>query len=223
MQCRRPRPTSLRSLNGPQAVRDICDRYNVLFIADEVMTGFGRTGRAFGIDHWGVVPDLMACAKGLGAGYVPLGAVVASDRVVAPILRAGQNIVGGHTYGAHTLSCAVGVEVLHILREERLIERSAQVGRYLLDKLTPLRAHPLVGDVRGLGLMIGLELVMDKETKRPFPPEKNVGQLVLEEALARGVIVYPGTGTVDGVAGDHIKLTPPLILTEEQADELGAA
>ena len=205
-----------------QAIRAICDRYNVLFIADEVMTGFGRTGRAFGIDHWGVVPDLMACAKGLGAGYVPLGAVVASDRIMAPILRAGQNIVGGHTYAAHTLSCAVGVEVLHILTEERLIERSAQVGRYLLDKLTPLRAHPLVGDVRGLGLMIGLELVMDKETKRPFPPEKNVGQRVLEETLARGVIVYPGSGTVDGVAGDHIKLTPPLILTEEQADELVA-
>ena len=108
-----------------QAVREICDRHDVLFIADEVMTGFGRTGRPFGIDHWGVVPDLMACAKGMAAGYAPLGAVVASDRVMAPILAARQNIVGGHTYAAHTLSCAVGVEVFRILVEEHLIERAA--------------------------------------------------------------------------------------------------
>jgi adenosylmethionine-8-amino-7-oxononanoate aminotransferase len=205
-----------------QAIREICDRHDVLLIADEVMTGFGRTGKTFGIEHWGVVPDLMACAKGMAAGYVPLGAVVASDRVLAPILAARHNIVGGHTYAAHTLSCAVGVEVLRIMIEEGLVERSARTGAYLLERLTGLLDQPLVGDVRGLGLMVGIELVTDKETKRPFPPEHAVGQLVLEESLARGVVVYPGSGTVDGVAGDHIKLTPPLILTEEQADELVA-
>jgi adenosylmethionine-8-amino-7-oxononanoate aminotransferase len=147
-----------------QAVREICDRYDVLFIADEVMTGFGRTGRAFGIDHWGVVPDLLACAKGLGAGYVPLGAVVATERVLAPILKARQNLVGGHTYAAHTLSCAVGVEALRILCEERLIQNADRVGGYLLEQLKGLLAHPLVGDVRGLGLMAGIELVRDKAT-----------------------------------------------------------
>jgi adenosylmethionine-8-amino-7-oxononanoate aminotransferase len=203
-----------------QAIREICDRYDVLFIADEVMTGFGRTGKAFGIDHWSVVPDLIATAKGLGAGYVPLGAVVATDRVMEPILRARQNIVGGHTYAAHTLSCAVGVEVLRIFHEENLTERSARVGAYLLDGLRKLLAHPLVGDVRGLGLMLGIEFVADKATKRPFPPEMAIAQKITEEGLKRGVVLYPGTGTVDGVAGDHIKLTPPLILTEEQADEL---
>jgi adenosylmethionine-8-amino-7-oxononanoate aminotransferase len=205
-----------------QAIRQICDRHDVLFIADEVMTGVGRTGRAFGVDHWDVVPDLIACAKGLGAGYVPLGAVVATDRVLAPILHTRQNIVGGHTYAAHTLSCAVGVEVLRILHEEALVERAARVGAYLLDRVRELLAHPLVGDVRGLGLMVGLELVADKATKRPFPPEATLAQQVTEEGLARGVILYPGTGTVNGVAGDHIKLSPPLILSEEQADELVA-
>lgn len=206
-----------------QAVREICDRYNVLFIADEVMTGFGRTGKAFGIDHWGVVPDLMACAKGMAAGYAPLAAVVASDRVMHPLLRARQNIVGGHTYAAHTLGCAAGVEVLRILHEEDLIARSARVGAYLLRRLEALRNHPLIGDVRGRGLMAGIEFVADKETKRPFPPEQGVANMVLEEGLKRGIIVYPGNGTVDGVAGDHIKLSPPLILTEEQVDELLAA
>ncbi|MGH2344839.1 MAG: aspartate aminotransferase family protein [Chloroflexota bacterium] len=205
-----------------QAIREICDRNDVLFIADEVMTGFGRTGKAFGIDHWGVVPDLMACAKGMAAGYAPLGAVVVSDRVLAPILAARHNLVGGHTYAAHTLSCAVGVEVLRIMIEEKLVEHSACISAYLLGRLERLRDHPLVGDVRGLGLMCGIELVMDKADKRPFPPERAIGSMVLEESLKRGVIVYPGSGTVDGVAGDHIKLTPPLILTEAQADELVA-
>jgi adenosylmethionine-8-amino-7-oxononanoate aminotransferase len=206
-----------------QAVREICDRHDVLFIADEVMTGFGRTGRAFGIDHWGVVPDLMACAKGLGAGYVPLGAVVATERVMAPILAARQNLVGGHTYGAHTLSCAVGVEALRILKEERLIENADRVGGYLLQRLKGLLAHPLVGDVRGLGLMAGIELVRDKATKEPFPSELRISQQVLDESLARGLICYPLTGTVNGVSGDHIKFSPPLILTESQADELVSA
>ncbi|HZS86049.1 MAG TPA: aspartate aminotransferase family protein [Chloroflexota bacterium] len=205
-----------------QAIREICDRYNVLFIADEVMTGFGRTGKMFGIEHWGVTPDLMACAKGMASGYAPLGAVAVSDRVMAPILKARQNIVGGHTYAAHTLTCAVGVEVLRIVVEERLAENAERVGRYLLDAVTRLLAHPLVGDVRGLGLMVGLELVRDKATKEPFPPEQGVAQMIVEEGLQRGVIVYPGNGSVDGVAGDHIKLSPPLILTEEQADELVA-
>ncbi len=205
-----------------QAIREICDRNDILFIADEVMTGFGRTGKTFGIDHWGVIPDLMSCAKGMAAGYAPLGAVVVSDRVLAPILAARHNFVGGHTYAAHTLSCAVGVEVLRIMIEEKLVERSARIGAYLLGRLQGLSDHPLVGDVRGLGMMCGIELVADKAAKTPFPPEKAIGELVLEESLKRGVIVYPGSGTVDGVAGDHVKLTPPLILTEDQADELVA-
>jgi adenosylmethionine-8-amino-7-oxononanoate aminotransferase len=205
-----------------QAVRAICDRHDVLFISDEVMTGFGRTGRAFGVDHWDVVPDLMACAKGLGAGYAPLAAVVATDRVMAPILNARQNLVGGHTYAAHTLSCAVGVEVLRILHEEQLIANAARVGAYLLERLRGLLAHPLVGDVRGLGLMAGIEFVRDKATKEPFPPELGLAQQIMEEGLTRGLICYPLTGTVNGVAGDHIKFSPPLILTETQADELVA-
>jgi adenosylmethionine-8-amino-7-oxononanoate aminotransferase len=140
--------------------------------------------------------------------------------VLAPILEARHNFVGGHTYAAHTLSCAVGVEVLRIMIEEKLVERSARIGAYLLGRLQNLCSHPLVGDVRGLGMMCGIELVADKASKAPFLSERNLGSLVLVESLKRGVIVYPGSGTVDGVAGDHIKLTPPLILTEAQADEL---
>ena len=159
--------------------------------------------------------DVCICGGSGGVGKTTTSAAIAVGMAAR-----GKKVAVLTIDPAKRLANSLGLPELG--NEERLIERSARVGQYLLDKLTPLRAHPLVGDVRGLGLMIGLELVMDKETKRPFPPEKNVGQLVLEETLARGVIVYPGSGTVDGVAGDHIKLTPPLILTEEQADELVA-
>jgi adenosylmethionine-8-amino-7-oxononanoate aminotransferase len=205
-----------------QRIREICDRYEVLFIADEVMTGFGRTGRRFGIEHWEVVPDLMAIAKGISAGYVPLGAAICTSRIYQafkPPQGSGQ-FVNLFTYGSNPLCCSVGDVVLRLTEEQDLAGRSARVGAYLRERLRPLEASPIVGDVRGLGLMLGLEFVQDKATKEPFPAAARVAARVAEAALARGLFVYPGAGTVDGERGDHVMVAPPLIISEPECDEL---
>lgn len=202
-------------------IRAICDRYDVLFIADEVMTGFGRTGANFAVDHWGVVPDLIATAKGISGGYIPLGAVIAREELVAVFERNRSNFVAGHTYSGHPVAAAVGLAVLRYIQEHDLVRNAREVGAYLLGRLRELMPrHPIIGDVRGLGLMVGVELVADRATRAPFPPERQVAMAVTLEALERGLICYPGTGSVDGVLGDHLKFTPPLILTRAQADEL---
>jgi adenosylmethionine-8-amino-7-oxononanoate aminotransferase len=208
-----------------ERIRAICDRYDVLFIADEVMTGFGRTGRRFGIEHWGVLPDLMAVAKGITAGYAPLGAAICSRRIYEAFQppRGSGHFVNLFTYGANPLCCAVGDVVLRLTEEWDLAGRAARVGAYLRARLEPLAAHPLVGDVRGLGLMLGLEFVQDKATKAPFPPELRLAARVAEAALARGLFVYPGSGTVDGERGDHLMVAPPLVITEAECDELVAS
>jgi adenosylmethionine-8-amino-7-oxononanoate aminotransferase len=207
-----------------QRIRAICDRYDVLFIADEVMTGFGRTGRRFGVDHWDVVPDLMAVAKGITAGYAPLGAALCTARIYEAFQppRGSGQFVNLFTYGANPLCCAVGDTVLRLTEEQDLAGRAARVGAYLQARLAPLADSPLVGDVRGLGLMLGLEFVQDKATKEPFPPSQRVAARVAEAALVRGLFVYPGAGTVDGERGDHLMAAPPLIITEAECDEVAA-
>ncbi|HZU08019.1 MAG TPA: aspartate aminotransferase family protein [Chloroflexota bacterium] len=207
-----------------QRIREICDRYDVLFIADEVMTGFGRTGRRFGIEHWEVVPDLMAVAKGISAGYAPLGAVLCTTRIYEAFRppRGSGHFVNLFTYGANPLCCAVGDVVLRLTEEWDLAGRAARLGAYLRERLRPLEASPIVGDVRGLGLMLGVEFVQNKATKEPFPPEARVAARVAEAALARGLFVYPGTGTVDGERGDHLMIAPPLIIREAECDELAS-
>jgi adenosylmethionine-8-amino-7-oxononanoate aminotransferase len=202
------------------AIREICDRYEVLFIADEVMTGFGRTGRMFAMEHWGVVPDIVAVAKGISGGYTPLGAVVAREHLIAQFERNGSNFVGGHTFTGNPLSCAVGLAVIDYLLAHDLVTQANSVGSYFLARLEALRSHPIVGDVRGMGMLVGLELVKNKETREPFPPEQRISARIGVEALERGLISYPGTGSVDGVEGDHILFGPPLIMTREQVDEL---
>jgi len=202
-------------------IREICERNEVLFIADEVMTGFGRTGANFAVDHWGVVPDLIATAKGISGGYMPLGAVIVRDEIFAVFERNQSNFVGGHTYTGHPVAAAVGLAVLRYIQERDLVRNAREVGAHLLEKLRGLmRRHPIVGDVRGLGLMVGLEFVADRTTRAPFPPEREVARAIALEALDRGLVTYPGTGSVDGVMGDHMKFTPSLVLTREQADEL---
>jgi len=200
-----------------QVIREICDDHGVLFIADEVMTGFGRTGRNFGIEHWKVEPDIIATAKGMSSGYIPLGGVIASDRVFEGF---SGPFVHGHTYGSHPVACAVGVAVLDYIEKHGLVERSATLGRYLLEQLEDLRDHPSVGDVRGLGLFAGIEFVKDKESKEPFPPDVGFAQRVLERCFGNGLLVYPGTGSVDGVRGDHIQVAPPFVVTKPQIDEI---
>ncbi len=207
-----------------QRIRAICDRYDVLFIADEVMTGFGRTGRRFGIEHWDVVPDLMAVAKGITAGYAPLGAALCRRRIYEAFQppRGSGQFVNLFTYGANPLCCAVGDVVLRLTEAQDLAGRAARVGAHLRARLEPLTASPLVGDLRGLGLMLGLELVRDKATKEPFPPDARIAARVAEAALARGLFVYPGAGTVDGERGDHVMIAPPLVVSESECDELAA-
>ncbi len=205
-------------------IREICDRYDVLFIADEVMSGFGRTGAHFAVDHWNVVPDMMSLAKGMGSGYAPLGAVLAREGIWEAFWRGSGAFVHGHTYGGNPVACATGVAVFDYYREHGLVDNSARMGTLLMEALAPLGDNPIVGDVRGLGLMIGVELVADRATRAPFPggpgrmAERATGIL-----MDHGVVVYPGGGSVEGRAGDHFLIGPPLVIDEGEVRELAAA
>jgi adenosylmethionine-8-amino-7-oxononanoate aminotransferase len=202
-------------------VREICDRHGVLLIADEVMCGMGRCGAMFAIAQEGVAPDLITVAKGLGAGYQPIGAVLASERV-ARALREGSGVLAhGHTYMSHAVACAGALAVLEVIAEERLLEAVAQRGAALERALrAAFGGHPHVGDIRGRGLFWSLELVADRATKAPFPAARRLAPRVKAEAQERGLICYPSSGTADGVAGDHVLLAPPYTVTEAQIAEL---
>jgi adenosylmethionine-8-amino-7-oxononanoate aminotransferase len=203
-----------------QRIREICDRYDVLLIVDEVMTGIGRTGKNFGIDHWETIPDFIVAAKGLASGYSPVYCVIAKEEIHSTIKEASGAFVHGHTYSQNPLSCAIGLAVLSYIEENRLIPRCAQMGRYLLDRLQILGKRKIVGDVRGRGLFAGVEYVRDKETKETFDPGVKVNALIANTAFHKGLIIYPGGGGADGIRGDHSLLAPPFIITEDQIDEL---
>jgi adenosylmethionine-8-amino-7-oxononanoate aminotransferase len=200
-------------------IRDICTKYDVLFIIDEVMMGFGRTGRNFGVDHYGVIPDLMACAKGMSCGYTPLGAAVANDEVFSTIMVKGSGqFIHGHTYGGNPLSCAIGSKVLDIIKRDNLVENAAVQGEYILNRMQGLCKYPIVGNVRGKGLMLGVEFVKDKDSKEPFDPSEKINSKVTVNCLEEGLVPYPGSGSVDGIRGDHILLAPPITITRQEAD-----
>ena len=206
-----------------QGVAEICKRTGVLLIADEVMTGMGRTGRNFAVDHWGVAPDILVAAKGLSSGYAPLGAVLASKKVVDAIAKGSGAFLHGFTYNAHPLSVAAGREVLRHMKKFDLVRAadSAQFGTpasYLRTALATLLDHPAVGDVRGIGLLWGVEFVADKATKTPFFADLNFAGRVGEAAKQRGLLVYPMQGSVKGHSGDHLLLAPPAVITAEQID-----
>lgn len=204
-----------------QAIREICDRHDVLLILDEVITGFGRTGTNFGIDHWGVTPDLIACGKGMSSGYVPLGAVVVRDRFADAFAHGSGTITHGFTYGGNPLSCSIALAVQDYVREHALIQRSAELGTYLHERASRLYELRSVGDVRGgKGLFLGVELVEDRDARRPYPRELKVGERVLAAALEQGLTLYPGTGGPHGDGGDSLMLAPPFVITREQIDEL---
>ena len=199
------------------AVAEICARHGVLLIADEVMTGFGRTGRWFGLDHWGVRPDLLVAAKGATSGYWPFGFVAASGRVHSAVTAPGAGFVHGFTFSHSPVGAAVAREVLRILHDEDLVEASAAKGARLIGLLRDrLAEHHAVGDIRGRGLMVGLELVADRPTRRPYPRAARVTEAVVGAARRRGVLVYSGTGNADGVDGDTILLGPPFIVTDDE-------
>ncbi|CAN5653690.1 aspartate aminotransferase family protein [soil metagenome] len=206
------------------AIAEVCRRHGVLLIADEVMTGFGRTGRWFGMDHWGVRPDILVAAKGATSGYWPFGFAAASDRVHATVTAPGAAFVHGFTYSHAPVGAAVARAVLRILREESLVEASAVKGARLRSLLAdPLADHPAVGDIRGLGLLVGVELVADRETRRPFPRSARLTESVVAEARARGVLLYSGTGNADGTDGDTLLLGPPFVVTDDELDRIADA
>lgn len=210
------------------AVAEVCRRHGVLLIADEVMTGFGRTGRWFGLDHWGVRPDILVAAKGATSGYWPFGFVAADGRIRDTVRAPGARFVHGFTYSHQPVGAAVALEVLRILRDESLVEASATRGRRLAELVAErLADHPSVGEIRGRGLMVGVELVADRETREAFPRAARVAEAVLTAAREQGVLLYSGTGNADGVDGDTILLGPPFIVTDDElvriADGLAAA
>jgi adenosylmethionine-8-amino-7-oxononanoate aminotransferase len=205
-----------------QAIRDICDRYGVLWIADEVMTGWGRTGAMFGVDHWGVTPDIIATAKGISSGYAPIAAIIARDSIWEPLERNSSAFRAGHTLNANPISCAASRAVLNYLLDHDLVSNCREVGDYFLGRLHELLAYDVVGDVRGKGLMLGIEFVANRATKQPFPPEMRVSRRVEDAAFERGLVIYSCTGSVDGLMGDMILIAPPLIITREQVDDFMA-
>jgi adenosylmethionine-8-amino-7-oxononanoate aminotransferase len=202
-------------------VRDICDRYGVLLIADEVMCGAGRCGTWRALEHDGVKPDIMSVAKGLGGGYIPLGAALYSAKIAEPIFSAYGAVTTGHTFTGHTAACAGGVAVQKIVRREGLVQRVRALEpdfRTMLRDAT--RDIDEVGDIRGRGFFLGLELVRDPVTKEPYPREKQVHIRVRDCAFANGLICYPAGGNVDGINGDVVIISPPYITGEEQLAEI---
>ncbi|MFB3817873.1 MAG: aspartate aminotransferase family protein [Candidatus Methylomirabilales bacterium] len=205
-------------------IREICDRHDILFIADEVITGVGRTGKNFAIEHWGVVPDMITTAKALSSGYLPLAAVILHDRVYDAIAQGSGQMTQGFTYSGHPLCASVGLAVLKYLKAHRLVENAGRIGTLLLRRLEELKRFPIVGDVRGTGLILGVEFVADQASKRPFPPELGVTRRIVDATLAERVMVVPGmSGMIDGRAGDHIQISPPYIFTEEHVERLVGA
>ena len=193
-------------------LREICDRYGVLLIGDEVITGFCRTGKMFALDHWGVKPDIRTVAKGLTSGYIPIGAAIVSGKVADTFIGDGDRTFKHlFTFGGNPVSCAAALANLEIMEKEHLAERSAEMGDYLFERLQTLRKHPIVGDVRGSkGLLCALELVRDKNTSEPFPKEAELDRLAVEAMRANRML---------GRAGAIIPIAPPLCITREEIDE----
>ena len=204
-----------------QMVREICSRYDVLFISDEVMTGWGRTGKMWGIEHWNVTPDIIATAKGMTAGYTPLSAIIAGDEIWGTLERAHSPFKAGHTLNANAVSCAGAIAVLNYVLKQNLVENSRARGEQALQGLGSLmEKHAIIGDVRGRGLMFGFELVRNQDTKQPFSPQQHVGAMFEQAALKRGLVSYPCSGTVDGTLGDMILLAPPLVINAAQINDI---
>jgi adenosylmethionine-8-amino-7-oxononanoate aminotransferase len=200
-------------------VRELCDRYGILLILDEVMCGMGRTGTLHACEQEGISPDLMTVAKGLGGGYGAIGAVLIRDKIFDAVAKGSGVFSHGHTYMGHPLACAAALAVQTIIRRDSLLSNVRQQGAYLHRRLTEhFGNHPFVGDVRGRGLFQGVEIVADRGSKEPFAPELKVYARIKTEAMARGLMLYPMGGTVDGKRGDHLLLAPPFIIESASID-----
>jgi adenosylmethionine-8-amino-7-oxononanoate aminotransferase len=202
-----------------EGIRALCDEYGCLLILDEVLTGIGRSGAWFAYQHYGVTPDLLATAKGLGAGYYPVGALLARADIVETVMASG-GFQHGHTYAGNPLACATGLAVVEAMQREGVLSNVTARGRELEAGLKALQARfPWVGDVRGMGLLWGVELVADPVTKTPFPAEQNRFARIAALAKEEGLLIYPRR-TLNGLAGDHFLVTPPLIIDAADTTEL---
>ena len=202
-------------------IREICDKYGVLLILDEVMCGMGRTGSLFACEQDDVAPDILCIAKGLGAGYQPIGAMLCTTAVYDAIANGSGFFQHGHTYIGHPTAAAAGLAVVNAILDRSLITRVQQKGEVLMQRLEQrFGQNPHVGDIRGRGLFRGIELVQDRATKEPFDPAKGVAGKIKKAAFAEGLVCYPMSGTIDGRRGDHILLAPPFIIEDDQIDEL---
>lgn len=208
-----------------ERVREICDQYDILFITDEVMTGFGRTGKFWGIEHWHATPDIMIFAKGASSGYIPLGGVVISDRIHNQIDSGTKAFEHGHTYNGNPLACAVGLAVLKYIDDHNLVEASATNGAYLLDQLRSTLAHkPNIGEVVGAGMMNGIQIVADKKRGLAFPESAGILARIGAATRARGILINPGFDSQSlSTDPQRIGVCPPLIFTREQIDQTVAA
>ena len=206
-----------------KGVREICDRHRILFIADEVMCGMGRTGTMFAIEQDGVAPDIIAVAKGLGAGYQPIGAVLAQGAIVERLRRGSGSFLHGHTYIGHPVAAAAALAVQEVIERDGLLQQVQRRGATLRRMLGDVFGqHPHVGDIRGRGLLVGIELVRDRVSKEPFAPQRRLHAAIKNEAMTRGLMVYPMGGTVDGQRGDHVLLAPPFIVSASDLSEIVA-
>jgi adenosylmethionine-8-amino-7-oxononanoate aminotransferase len=194
-------------------IADICHRRGILLIADEVMSGMGRTGKPFAVDHWQVAPDMILVGKGIASGYAPLGAVIVSGDVAGAISNGSGSFLHGFTYNGHPVSAAAANAVLDFIEREHLFARVETAGDELRAALEPLKRFSVVGDVRGIGLLLGIEIVRDANTREPFPADAHMATRIQHDALDSGVMTYPIQGCVDGTRGDHILIAPPFTIT----------
>jgi adenosylmethionine-8-amino-7-oxononanoate aminotransferase len=198
-------------------IADVCRKRGILLIADEVMTGMGRSGKPFAVQHWDVEPDIILTGKGIASGYAPLGAVLVASSVVDTFENGSGAFKHGFTYQAHPVATAAGNAVLDYIEANNLFERVAPAALALRTALAPLESHRHVGEIRGLGLLLGIEFVRDKSTRAPFDPSQAVAEKVRSAAMDEGVLTYPTQGCIDGTRGDHILLAPPFIIKPEES------
>lgn len=201
-------------------IRKICDKYNVLLILDEIMTGFGRTGKWFACQHWNCVPDILTVGKGISGGLVPLSAIFCKDKIFKVIKKGSGNFLHGFTYENNPFTTGVGRVVLKYIKKHNLVGESAKKGKYLLSKLRAFTKFDIVGDVRGIGLATAVEFVENKKTKKPFPRKKHIAEKVVQNALKKGLNLYFSIGFVDGLKGEAVIVAPPFIVTKKEIDKI---
>ena len=204
-----------------QRIREICDKYGVLLIADEVMTGMGRTGKYFAVEHWDVTPDILTIGKGAASGYFPLSIVAVSGEYVDLIAKGSGDFSHGGTFSHNAVGVAAGLATLEYLQEHSLLEAVTEKGKFMVEQLHKhISQLPQVGDIRGMGLMWGIEFVQDKESKRPYDINLHLSQKIADEAFCLGLVVYPGSGSVDGHQGDHVMIGPPFCINQDETIQL---